>query len=214
VEDALDLAAVQEGRISMAPEAINITDTAVECFDVVRPLARQRDVVLRLGGGCVRDAAVVADPARFRQVLLNLLSNAVKYNRFAGDVEISWSTVADGRWRIRVADTGPGIPKEMLSRLFERYDRVWADDSGVEGTGLGLAIARKLLVMMGGEIGVESSPGEGSSFWIDLPPADPARVRLRSPGVFRDGIALDEPILAAGSNQSGSAPWSPPSSTV
>jgi signal transduction histidine kinase len=172
VDETLDLAAVQEGRISMVSESVNLADTVADCLDLVRPLADRRDIVLRIVEDCVDGATVRADRARLHQVLLNLLSNAVKYNRFAGEVTVQWRASDEDRWRVSVRDTGPGIPEAMLSRLFERYERIWAEDSGVEGAGLGLAIARKLLVMMGGEIGVESSPGDGCTFWIDLERAE------------------------------------------
>jgi CheY-like chemotaxis protein len=108
-----------------------------------------------------------ADRRRVKQVLVNLLSNAVKYNRPHGSITVS-ARRADGRVRLSVTDTGAGIPADQLSRLFHPFERLSADRSSIEGTGLGLAVSKGLVQAMGGQIGVESSVGVGSTFWIDL----------------------------------------------
>ena len=109
----------------------------------------------------------MADPQRLKQVLLNLLSNAVKYNRENGNIDISCKPSA-GFVRIQVSDTGPGISSENQARLFKPFERLQEEKTYVEGTGLGLSLCRGLMEAMGGRIGVESTPGEGSTFWIEL----------------------------------------------
>ncbi|RYD75333.1 MAG: response regulator, partial [Verrucomicrobiaceae bacterium] len=108
------------------------------------------------------------DRQRFKQVLLNLLSNAVKYNRYEGCVIISCEQTTLGRMRVKISDTGPGIAKEDLPRLFVSFERLYAGYSSTEGTGLGLSLSKRLVELMGGEIGVESVPGQGSVFWVEM----------------------------------------------
>jgi CheY-like chemotaxis protein len=105
-------------------------------------------------------------------VLLNLLSNAVKYNREAGEIEVSSEQVGAERLRLSVHDTGPGIASARMPALFEPFERLGAEESAVEGTGLGLALARHLMEAMGGSIGVDSTEGQGSTFWIELDVAE------------------------------------------
>jgi signal transduction histidine kinase len=115
---------------------------------------------------------VRADRLRIKQVLLNLLSNAVKYNRHGGEVRIACDFAAPGRVRLTVSDTGLGIPEDQQDGLFTAFHRLGREDSDIEGTGIGLAISKKLVELMGGDIGVESRIGQGSTFWVDLPDAD------------------------------------------
>lgn len=105
--------------------------------------------------------------------MLNLLSNAVKYNSEGGSVHLSGENIGDNKVRISVRDTGPGIDMGRVAELFEPYNRLSHDNGneGVEGTGIGLGISRKLVEMMGGELGLDSVISEGSCFWVDLPVA-------------------------------------------
>jgi CheY-like chemotaxis protein len=112
---------------------------------------------------------VQADVQRLKQVLLNLMSNAVKYNRDKGTVEVCCATSSEGVGRITVSDTGRGIAADKMERLFEPFDRIDADKWGVEGVGLGLALSKRLAEAMGGKLQGESTLGEGSSFWVELP---------------------------------------------
>jgi signal transduction histidine kinase len=124
---------------------------------------------------------VRADYIRLKQVLMNLLGNAVKYNREGGTVAVSWQGPADGRVRITVADTGHGIPPERQGELFQPFSRLGAEATSVEGTGIGLAICKRLVEMMDGRIGFESTPGVGSTFWVELPAAGSAALRAARP---------------------------------
>jgi CheY-like chemotaxis protein len=115
------------------------------------------------------DSYVRTDRQRCHQVLLNLLSNAVKYNYDGGTVSVSCRPLSEDMLRISIADTGPGIDPSRQERLFQPFERLGAESSGIEGTGLGLALTKHLVAVIGGSIGVDSSPGAGSTFWIDLP---------------------------------------------
>jgi CheY-like chemotaxis protein/anti-sigma regulatory factor (Ser/Thr protein kinase) len=123
----------------------------------------------------------MADRQRFKQVLLNLFTNAVKYTPVGGSVTVSYLQNGNDNLRIRVADTGPGIPKEKLARLFTPFDRLGAEMSGVEGTGLGLALSQRLMQAMRGTIGVEDTSNQGSTFWVELPRAKSPLDQTRSP---------------------------------
>jgi CheY-like chemotaxis protein len=111
---------------------------------------------------------VFADRQRLKQVLLNLVSNAVKYNREGGRVTVECRDVDGTQRRISIRDTGPGIDPEQRHKLFEPFERLGAEQSNVEGTGVGLALSRRLADAMGATLDVDSTYGEGSTFWIEL----------------------------------------------
>jgi CheY-like chemotaxis protein/anti-sigma regulatory factor (Ser/Thr protein kinase) len=121
-----------------------------------------------------RKIHVRADQQRLKQVFVNLLSNAVKYSTRDSEVTVS-SAARDDRFRIVLSDAGPGIAPEKLPRLFQPFERLGLEtqEGAAEGIGLGLALSKALVEAMGGEIGVESSPGAGTSFWVDLELAFP-----------------------------------------
>jgi CheY-like chemotaxis protein/anti-sigma regulatory factor (Ser/Thr protein kinase) len=133
---------------------------------------------VRLPDAIARDFWVMADRQRLQQVLLNLFSNAIKYNREDGAITLAPEQTPDGRVWLVIADTGVGIAPAMLSRLFNPFDRLGADQTGVEGTGLGLALSRRLVESMGGSLTVESRLGEGTTCTIELPAAAPTEVAI------------------------------------
>ena len=118
------------------------------------------------------DCFVMADRQRLHQVLLNLLSNAIKYNREGGSVEVSCTKTVEGRVRLAVSDSGHGISPAMLARLFTPFDRLGADELGIEGTGLGLALSKRLVEAMNGSLVVESRRGVGTTFTAELAGAE------------------------------------------
>ncbi len=166
IDDVLDVARIEQGRLALTLESVSLRRSLRECLPLLRRRAGWRDIRLDSEG---LHGHVLADPRRLQQVLLNLLSNAIKYNRHGGQVRVTSALVAGARWRLAVADTGPGIPPDQLPRLFLPFERLGAEQSGVEGTGLGLAVTEHLVTAMGGRIGVESAVGAGSTFWVELP---------------------------------------------
>lgn len=174
INEVLDLAKIESGRIDLALEAIELAPLGEDCRQLIQPLAAQRGIALHLELPAA--ATVFADRVRLRQVLLNLLANAIKYNRAAGAVHLGARANGSGRLRIDVRDTGPGIPAGRLKDLFQPFNRLDAEQSEVEGTGIGLTITRRMVEMMGGEIGVDSEVGVGSTFWLDLPVSSTAKV--------------------------------------
>jgi PAS domain S-box-containing protein len=167
INEVLDLARIEAGQLTLSPEPVGIHELVNEALNLVMPLALARDIRLEADTVPDRRIHVLADRQRLAQVLLNLLSNAVKYNRDGGRVTVTCRT-ADDSVQMRVSDTGPGIRPEQLSRLFTPFDRLDAGQA-IEGTGLGLALCQRLAEAMGGRMGVESEPGRGSTFWIELP---------------------------------------------
>jgi signal transduction histidine kinase/ActR/RegA family two-component response regulator len=180
INEMLEISRIEAGRLSLSLEPVPLQATVAGAMDLVAPLAAQRRVALQMD---VPDARrhVLADRQRLQQVLLNLLSNAVKYNRENGRVTVSTAAAADGRVRIRVTDTGPGIPAEHQARLFTPFERLGADATGEEGTGLGLTLSRHLVEAMDGLLHVESEVGVGSTFAVDLWIVDAPAAELAAP---------------------------------
>ena len=167
INEVLDSATVESGKLALRFESVSVVAVLEETLALMRPLATQQHVRLELLAGDL-DHRVLADAQRFKQVLLNLLSNAVKFNREGGVVVVSGQR-GDGCLRIKVTDAGGGIPVAKLARLFVPFERLGAEDTAIEGAGLGLALSKHLVEAMQGRIGVESTPGEGSTFWVELP---------------------------------------------
>jgi signal transduction histidine kinase/CheY-like chemotaxis protein len=176
INDILDLSKIESGRMTLNPEPFDPVQMVREVAALFAPRARDKGVELYTDVAPDVPQAVIGDELRIRQVVNNLVSNAVKFTEHGSitmALQYLGETVREGertaRLRIRVSDTGIGIPPESLSRIFEEFTQ--ADGSITRrygGTGLGLAISKKLVEMMGGQIGVQSEPGKGSSFWIDL----------------------------------------------
>jgi PAS domain S-box-containing protein len=196
IDEVLDITQIESGRLHLSTEPVCVGEVAREIVDLIAPLATARRIALSYDATSsfkisnisnisdisdisntpdAPDGAgrfVHADRQRLKQVLLNLVANAVKYNRDGGHVRVACEGVAGGRLRLVVEDSGPGIAAEKLPRLFTPFDRLGAEQLGVEGTGLGLALSKRLAEAMGGSIGVRSEVGTGSAFWIELPDAE------------------------------------------
>ncbi len=167
INDVLDLARIESGRMVLSTESVSLTDIVDECVRLIRPLAEQRTIQVDMSA--LLSCQVMADKTRLKQVILNLLSNAVKYNKDQGRVTISSQECDNNHIRLYIRDTGSGISAANLTQLFQPFNRLDADASDIEGTGVGLNLAKQIIELMGGTIGVESTPDEGSSFWITLP---------------------------------------------
>jgi PAS domain S-box-containing protein len=178
VNEILDIARVEAGHIELSLEAIDPSDLIPECCELLRPLADQRMIQMLQEKVEAGKFHVLADRQRFKQVLLNLLSNAIKYNFDGGQVQISFESFGEESIRISVRDTGFGLSKQDMARLFTPFERLNAANTKIEGSGLGLALSQRLLAAMDGTLGVESVQGEGSTFWIDLPRTEASFVSL------------------------------------
>jgi signal transduction histidine kinase/ActR/RegA family two-component response regulator len=171
INEVLDIAAIEAGRLPLSLEPVAVADVVAETVSLIRPLADQHQVLL-VNPPLSCASHVQGDRQRLKQILLNLLSNAVKYNRQGGRVELECGPGDDGRLRIQVVDTGPGIAAEAMGQLFVPFERLGNEQSGVEGAGLGLPLSRRLAEAMGGTLDVASELGQGSSFWVELPVAE------------------------------------------
>ncbi|MDP9190118.1 MAG: PAS domain S-box protein [Acidobacteriota bacterium] len=173
INEVLDLATIESGKLSMSIEPVLLDELLMECHSMVEPLAQRRNLRMLFPRS---DApyCVNADRTRIKQVLINLLSNAIKYNTPGGSVAVDCSAnTATGRVRITVTDTGAGLPPEKVLQLFQPFNRLGQETGGVEGTGIGLVVSKRLVELMNGVIGVESTAGIGSTFWLELPSTAP-----------------------------------------
>jgi signal transduction histidine kinase/DNA-binding NarL/FixJ family response regulator len=168
IEEILDLSKIEAGRLELKPERFRVTDLLAATADELRSLAVQKKLQLDLNSR-LEDPFITNDSNRLRQVIVNLLSNAIKFTE-AGTISVEVREVSRDRIVILVSDTGIGIATEDMTRIFEEFRQV--DQSMTRrhaGTGLGLAITRWLVQMMDGQITVNSQPGQGSTFRVDLP---------------------------------------------
>jgi signal transduction histidine kinase/AmiR/NasT family two-component response regulator len=167
INEILDLALIESGRLSLSLEPISLAEVMHECRAMIEAQAQKRGVSVDFPQLESR-YFVNADRTRVKQVLINLLSNAIKYNRPDGTVEVRCIVGAPGRIRICVTDTGAGLPPDKMTQLFQPFNRLGQEANAEEGTGIGLVVAKRLLELMGGVIGVESTVGTGSVFWFEL----------------------------------------------
>jgi signal transduction histidine kinase len=165
INEILDLAKVEAGKILLRMESVPLEGVLQECRVMVTPQAEGRGIALDFQ--CGADFRVFADKTRLMQVLINLLSNAIKYNRERGRVTLKCRRVGERRVRVSVQDTGLGMERDQLQAIFQPFNRLGREDAE-EGTGLGLALTKRVVEAMHGQIGVESVPGQGSTFWVEL----------------------------------------------
>jgi PAS domain S-box-containing protein len=167
INEVLDLALIESGKLSLSPEPVSLADVMLECQTMIEPQAHQRGIRVSFPRLEV-PYLVQADRTRVKQILINLLSNAIKYNRTDGTVAVDCTVTSPGRVRIWVEDTGDGLPPEDIAQLFQSFNRLGRAATREEGTGIGLVVCKRLVELMGGVIGVESTVGKGSRFWIEL----------------------------------------------
>lgn len=187
INEILDLAKVESGAMTLSLEPVLLADVMQECQTLIEPLAHQRNIhaIFPTDVGLT----VLADRTRLKQVLLNLLSNAVKYNRAFGAIAVDWELGAAERVRISVRDTGMGLSPAQVQSLFQPFNRLGQEAGKEEGTGIGLVVTKRLVELMGGRIGVSSTAGIGSVFWIELHAVGPVPI----PAAPSPGRAL-EPV--------------------
>ena len=167
INEILDLSLIESGKLSLSLESMSLAEVLNDCRAMIEPQAKKSGITMKfpdLDG----PHFVKADRTRVKQVLVNLLSNAIKYNRAGGMVEVTCSADAAHRTRISLRDTGEGLSPEKLAQLFQSFNRLGQESGAEEGTGIGLVVSKRLVELMGGEIGVESTVGVGSVFWIEL----------------------------------------------
>jgi PAS domain S-box-containing protein len=167
INEILDLALIESGRLSLSLEPILLAEVLRECQGMMEPQAQKRGISLSFPRFDV-PYFVRADRTRVKQVFINLLSNAIKYNKDGGSVVVDHTTSTPGRIRICVRDSGAGLTADKMSQLFQPFNRLGQEASGEEGTGIGLVTTKRLIELMGGSTGAESTVGTGSVFWVEL----------------------------------------------
>ena len=195
INEILDLAKVESGTLTLSVEPVALAEILHESWTMISPVGNQRGI--RMVFPRTSDFHVLADRTRLKQVILNLLSNAIKYNRDAGAMVVDCSATEDGRVRLSVQDTGPGLRQDQLASLFQPFNRLGQESGAEEGTGIGLVVTKRLVELMGGSIGVTSSVGIGSVFWIELQgsapvspqPGPAAQALAGAPRPRQDGAA-------------------------
>jgi PAS domain S-box-containing protein len=193
INEVLDISRIESGRISLSLEPVELQGVIRETVDIVQPLASARQIKIELTGENLNFLHVKSDRQRLKQVLLNIVNNAVKYNTDLGSVIIHTSIEQGNEAgkdiiRIAVSDTGPGIAKMDIPKIFTPFERIGAEKTTTEGTGLGLAVVKKLMDAMHGGLGVESEFGYGSNFWIELPKVESQKEKAEKNGDFAGKI--------------------------
>ncbi len=167
INDVLDLSKIEAGHIQIARTPFHLAHLCNEVAELMRARAAEKQLHLRTLLDPDLPTHVRSDPLRLRQILVNLLGNAIKFTQ-SGGIELRCRAPAPDRLRFEVVDTGIGIAADKVDTIFESFTQIENEFSS-KGTGLGLAITRKLVELLGGNIGVDSTPGQGSRFWLELP---------------------------------------------
>ena len=167
INEILDLALIESGRLSFSLEPVSLTELMYECKAMTESQAEKRNITITFPQ-FVTPHFVKADRTRMKQMLINLLSNAIKYNKPNGAVIVNYIVTTPERIRICIEDTGNGLPPDKIAQLFQPFNRLGQESSAEEGTGIGLVMTKRLVELMGGKIGVESTVEKGSTFWIEM----------------------------------------------
>jgi PAS domain S-box-containing protein len=174
INEVLDLSLIESGRLSLSQEKMSLAEVLSDCQAMMEPLALKRGITMKFpefDASCY----VMADRTRVRQIVVNLLSNAIKYNRPNGTIVVEITMRTLGYVRLSVTDTGLGLTSEKLTQLFQPFNRLGQEDGAEQGTGIGLVVTKRLVEVMKGTIGVDSTVGKGTVFWIDLVATTPPR---------------------------------------
>jgi PAS domain S-box-containing protein len=179
INEILDLAVIESGKVSLSKESVCLTEVMSECQAMLEPQAQQRGIRMTFPR-FDHPVFVNADRTRLKQIVINLVSNAIKYNKELGTVVVDSTTTVPGRVSISVKDTGAGLPPEMLAQLFQPFNRLGQEASGVAGTGIGLVVTKRLVELMEGVLSVQSTVGEGSVFSCELMAAEAPQLAIES----------------------------------
>ncbi len=167
INEILDLALIESGKVTLSREPVSLSEVMLECRAMIEPQAHKRGIGMKFPRFEI-PYFVEADRTRVKQVLINLLFNAIKYNKPGGAVAVECTLSPPNSIRISVRDTGAGLSPEQLAQLFQPFNRLGKKAGAEEGTGIGLVVTKRLVELMGGDIGVDSTVGVGSVFWIEL----------------------------------------------
>ncbi|MCU0964580.1 MAG: PAS domain S-box protein [Burkholderiaceae bacterium] len=196
INELLDLARIEAGHLHLELDTVELAPLVEECLQAIQPVAQAYQVRLPDAAQRSLPGRVVAHRERLKQVLLNLLANAIKHNRRGGQVGLQVAPDGDAL-RITVSDTGAGLHEDQKARLFHAFERLGTDRGAVDGAGIGLALSKRLVELMGGQIGLDSELGIGSRFWVRLARADVATAAPDDTATGYSGTVLyveDNPV--------------------
>ncbi|MBF0265714.1 MAG: hybrid sensor histidine kinase/response regulator [Gammaproteobacteria bacterium] len=168
INDVTNLAKIEAGIIDFDVTEVELPSIIKKSFNLIQLMAYKNNITLNFPRLSEVKYIIKTDPKRLKQVFLNLLSNAIKYNKPHGEVRVLIDNKTDNELKIGISDTGYGINKANIPKLFEVFNRLGAESTEIEGSGIGLPISRKIIELMGGRLEVESIIDEGSTFWIVL----------------------------------------------
>ena len=189
INEVLDIARIDSGRMSIKPEPVELMPLLLSVTTQLQSQAAARRITMHLIEGGAADAIVTTDRERFKQAVSQIVENAIHYNSDGGKVTISVTMSSADYWKVSVTDTGAGIPPELISRLFVPFERLGQIEGGTSaGTGLGLALCQRLIKALDGRIGVSSTVGLGSTFWVEIP-------ALISVNLAESAMAQETPAL-------------------
>jgi PAS domain S-box-containing protein len=198
INEILDLAVIESGQASLSKESVSLSEVLTLCEGMMGPQAQERGIHL-IFPKFENPIFVKADMTRLKQIVINLMSNAIKYNKEHGTVVVECSVSGPNRVRISVKDTGAGLTPEKLAQLFQPFNRLGQESGTVAGTGIGLVVTKRLAELMDGSIGVQSKPGQGSTFWCDLTAASAPKLKTHEDD---DEMETNiRPPLAAGASR-------------
>jgi PAS domain S-box-containing protein len=180
INEILDLSVVESGKVSLSLEPVSLSEVLSECQTMMAAQAQQRGIVMTFPH-FDQSSFVWADQTRLKQIVINLLSNAIKYNQANGQVNVDCTTVSSDRIRISFKDTGAGLSPEKIAQLFQPFNRLGQESGIVAGTGIGLVVTKQLVELMGGFLGVDSTVGEGSAFWVELQSTPAPELKVVTP---------------------------------
>ncbi len=167
INELLDLSLIESGKLALSTEPISLCDVMRECQAMIELQTQTHGISVTFPQPDIT-YIVEADHTRVKQILLNMLSNAIKYNKVGGSIEVGCIRSTARRIRITVKDTGDGLAPDQCAQLFQPFNRLGQETGSVKGNGIGLALCKRLVELMGGTIGVESTVGEGCMFWFEL----------------------------------------------
>lgn len=175
INEILDLALIESGKLSISLESLALAEVMRDCQTMIEPQSEKYKIHVNFPEFKF-PYFVHADRTRLKQILINLMSNAIKYNKPNGTVIINCIQKPNERIRICVEDSGEGLTPDQIAQLFQPFNRLGQEHNSKEGTGIGLVMTKRLIELMGGEIGLESTPGQGSIFWVEIGLTDQPQV--------------------------------------
>ena len=194
INEILDLSVVESGKVSLSLEPVSLPEVLLECQTMMEAQAQQRGIVMTVPQ-FKQPSFIWADQTRLKQIVINLLSNAIKYNQASGQVTVDYTVMSSERIRISFKDTGAGLSPEKITQLFQPFNRLGQEAGIVAGTGIGLVVTKQLVELMDGVMGVDSTVGQGSVFWVELRSTPAPELKVIAPEEAAPKLAI-KPIDA------------------